>query len=471
LRLHSMNQPMEAARCYFHALELQPDFFEAAYNLGTLLLELGQVQEAIACYRRALELQPNSGRAWGNLGIASRKAGQSGIAVECLRKALLFQPHAPDVLNNLGNALRAEQQYDEAILCLREAVVHAPAEAGFHLSLGHVLRDSGRVEEAMESINRALQLQPAFADAHWDLAYLFLLMGDFTRGFAEYEWRWRRADFRPRRFSRPLWQGQDLAGRAILVHAEQGAGDTIQFVRLVTRLAARGARVVLECSALLRPLLESMEGVDRIFCKGDVLPEFDYHVPLLSLPHRLELTQESIPADVPYLQVPNRRQCSLPAPRENHGPLKVGFVWRGSSRHENDRQRSIPLDLLVPLFMLPDVAPFSLQVSPSAELSIEVSRHPDLVDLSPLIGDFAETASLITQLDLVISVDTSVAHLAGALGRPVWTLLPFAPDWRWLLDRADSPWYPTMRLFRQPTPGDWVGVVQQVVTALRHFQH
>lgn len=467
VQFQARNQKLEAARCYFQALQLQPRFFEAAFNLAGLLQEMGQVAEAIACYRQALELKPHSAPAWGNLGVALRDAGQNRDAIDCFHQALRCQPEAPEVLNNLGNALRAEEQPLEAIACFREAVRHSPTNVGIQANLANALRDVGRLDEAVETLQHAIKLQPDYAQAHWDLAFVWLLKGDFVRGFEEHEWRWRRTDFAPRQFAAPLWCGENLAGRTLLVHAEQGAGDAIQFVRFVSLLAAQGARVVLECPRSLVALFESVAGVQQVIAKGDPLPECDWQVPLLSVPHRLGNTLETIPASVPYLRPPPSRRVPLPSTSGDHrAALRVGLAWRGNPQYQNDRRRSLSLATLEPLFDLPGVAFYSLQVPPSAEFADEAAHRVGLINLENLIRDFSDTAALMEQLDLVISSDTSVAHLAGALARPVWVLLPFAPDWRWLRERADSPWYPTMRLFRQAAPGDWASVGQNICSAL-----
>ena len=466
------NQKLDAARGYMRALQLQPGFFEAAFNLAVVLQEMGQGEEAIACYRQALHLKPNYAPAWGNLGVALRDAGQNRDAIDCFHQALGCEPEAPDVLNNLGNALRAEEESALAIACFHAALRRSPANAGIMANLGNALREVGRVDEAAETLQHAIQLQPDYAEAHWDLAAIRLLQGDFARGFAEYEWRWRRADFPPRQFTAPLWGGERLTGRTLLVHAEQGAGDAIQFVRFVSALAARGARVVLECPRALAALFESVGGVQRVIVRGDPLPEFDWHVPLLSLPHRLGAGMDLLAASVPYLRPPLGRQVPLPPTRRDHpAALRVGLAWCGNPQHKNDRRRSMSVAALEPLFTVTGAAFYSLQVAPTAECAGEAANRDALIGLEHLIHDFADTAALMAQLDLVISVDTSVAHLAGALGCPVWVLLPFAPDWRWLLERDDNPWYPTMRLFRQPAPGDWTSVVQQVRSALAGALH
>ena len=427
---------------------------------------MAKLGEAIACYRQALHAKPDFGPAWGNLGVALRTSRQTEAAIASLRRALLLQPAAPDLLNNLGLALRTGQQHAEAITCFTRALGHAPGDAEIRLNLGNTFREAGRPAEAADALREAIRLRPDFAEAHWDLAFALLLQGDFPSGFEEYEWRWRRPDNQPRQLTAPLWRGENPAGRRLLVYAEQGAGDAIQFVRFVRNLAERGARVVLECPTALAALFATVEGAEAVVCRGAALPECDWQVPLLSLAHRLGVTLGSIPNTVPYLRPPRERRLGLSNSGKPGGRLKVGIVWQGNPQHENDRQRSLPFGLLESVLSLPGVAFYSLQVPAAPEGARPSAGGESLIDLSGLIHDFADTAALVSQLDLVISVDTSVAHLAGALGRPVWLLLPFAPDWRWLLGRNDSPWYPTARLFRQPAAGDWRSVLQEVREAL-----
>ena len=468
VRLQARNEKLEAARSYVLALQLQPRFFEAAFNLAVLLQGMGQADEAIACYRQALEVKPHYAPAWGHLGVALRDTGQNREAMDCFRQALRLKPDAADVVNNLGNLLRAENELTEAVACFRTAARLSPASAGIQANLGNALRDLGCLDEAVEALHLAIRLQPDYADAHWDLAFTWLLQGDFLRGFEEHEWRWRRTDFPPRQLATPLWHGENPTGRTLLVHAEQGAGDAIQFVRFASLLADQGARVILECPGALVALFQSVKGVQQVIAKGDPLPAFDWHVPIMSLPHRLGVTLNSLPSAVPYLQPPPDRQ--LPLPRRDvgcKGALRVGLVWRGNPQHKNDAHRSMPLASLERLFSLSNVEFFNLQLQSLAATVRETAPHQALIELQPLIHDFSDTAVLMRQLDLIIAVDTSVAHLAGALALPVWLLLPFAPDWRWLLKREDCPWYPTMRIIRQPRPGDWTSVVTEIDNGLR----
>ncbi len=471
LQCQAQGRRLEAARCYLDALKVFPLFFQAAYNLGLTFQELGGVGEAIACYRQAVAIKPDFEMAWGNLGLALRDAGQLQEAMECFHRVLRIRPGARAALNNLGNAWRSLLDHRQAIACFQEALRTAPGDIEIHLNLGNTWRESGHLDEAEKSLRRALELRPDFAEAHWDLAFVLLLRGDFRRGFEEYEWRWRRAHFTPAQFPMPPWRGEDPRGRNLLVWVEQGAGDAIQFVRLVRVLAGRGARVALECLPSLAPLLGSAEGVDRVIPRGEPLEGFDGQVPLLSLPNLLGLTLDTVPGNTPYLGVPAGRQAPLPVPGDGRGRSRsVGLVWQGHPEHKNDRHRSIPFERLEPLLDTPGVTFYSLQVGAAAAAPPVRPPSGKLIDLAPMIHDFGDTATLIQQLDLVISVDTSAIHLTGALGKPGWLLLPCAPDWRWLLGRDDSPWYPTLRLFRQPRPGDWDTVVRDVRQALLRGQ-
>jgi hypothetical protein len=316
----------------------------------------------------------------------------------------------------------------------------------------------------MRAYEDALYFQPDHSDAHWNRALLHLLLGEFDRGWLEYEWRWLKFPEVRRYFAKPLWDGFDISGKTILLHAEQGFGDTIQFVRFAPLVAARGATVNLECQPELEGLFQHVPGVARTVSRGDPLPPFDIHCPLMSLPRALGIDITNVPNQVPYLQVDqnllHKWERKL---KEYEGCQKVGLVWGGAKTHPRDAERSIPLDALAALNRLHGVRLFSLQ----KDIARQASAATGWIDFTAELHDFAETAALTANLDLVIGVDTAVVHLAGALGKPAWTLLPHSPDWRWLLGRDDSPWYPTMRLFRQAVPGDWSGVIGRVVELLQ----
>ena len=321
-------------------------------------------------------------------------------------------------------------------------------------------RTRGALAPAMAAYRRAIALRPDYAEAHNALGQAHLLSGDFAPGWRHCEWRWPDA-CPPQPLTVPLWRGEDIAGKTVLLFHEQGLGDTVQFVRYVRPVAALGARVVLAVQPPLAALLRGLPEA-RVVTAGERLPAVDLQAPLLGVPRLLGTTLATIPAEVPYL----RAAADRPRPwlERLAGPgLKVGVAWAGNPRHLKDSARSIPWEVFRALVVLPGIRVFSLQLGSNAPLG------RGMVDLAPLLGDFADTAAALERLDLCISADTAVAHLAGALGRPLWALLPFMPDWRWLLGRADSPWYPTARLFRQAGPGDWAGVIDQVTTALRRM--
>lgn len=463
------HQPIEAARYLFQAVKLQPGYFDALYNLGLVLQEMNQVAEAVACYEQALRINPDYVPAWNNLGVAHKTSGRPAQAAECHRRAIRLEPKGSSSYNNLANALRAMDQPAEAIRELQTALGWDASSPVLWHNLGNAFREAGRVDESVAAFEHSLRAEPTLVEAHWDLAFSLLLKGDLVRGWEEYEWRWRRKDHPPREFAQPPWQGEDVNGMRLFVYAEQGAGDTIQFARYLPELARLGARVVLECPRSLVKLMGAVQGLEQVIAKGDALPVFDRHCALMSLARGFKTTVDSIPASVPYLGCRGDARELPRAPQANPKDLKIGLVWAGNPTHQNDQRRSIPTELLQPLLALAGATFFSLHVRQGG-----AARAPGLesrwVDLSTSIRDYADTAAFVSQLDLVISVDTSVAHLAGALGRPVWLLLPCAPDWRWLLGRVDSPWYPSARLFRQPQPGDWKTVIAQVVAALVGFK-
>jgi len=464
------SQKLEAARYLFQAVKIQPAYFDALYNLGLVLQELDKLSEAIACYEQALRVNPDFAQAWNNLGVAHHKAGRSAQAVDCHRRAISLQPRVSSYYNNLANALRGLDRPTEAIREIQTALQFDPSSSLLRHNLGNALREAGRIDESVAAFEDLLRAEPSMAEAHFDQAFSLLLGGDMGRGWEGYDWRWRLKDHAPPpEFAQPAWQGEEIKGLRLFIYAEQGAGDCIQFARYLPELARLGAKVILECPGSLVRLFGTIQGLEQVIAKGDAIPAFDRSCALMSLARCFKTTVDSIPASVPYLRSPGRTP-ELPRVAKAHpDDLKIGLVWAGNPAQQNDRHRSIPLEILQPLLACSGATFYSLQV----KLQPASSLHPlesRFVDLSPLIRDYSDTAALVGQLDLVISVDTSVAHLAGALGSPVWLLLPCAPDWRWLLGRTDSPWYPTMRLFRQPQPGDWPAVVRQVAGELAGFR-
>ncbi len=446
----------------------------AAYRntLGNVLLALDNAEHAEASFRRAVDLDPGLAEAHNNLGNALLRLDRADEAVGCYRRALEIRPRYAEAHCNLGSALRKQGRLEQAQACYEKALAINPEYVTALSNLGQTLHERALYREALASLDKAVSLDPAHADAHANRAVLLLLLGRFAEGWAEYEWRWKVAGFTTERrdFPQPRWDGSDLDGRTVLLHAEQGLGSAIQFVRYAPLVAARNGTVVVECQ---KPLLRLFSGltigeappVARVVARGDALPHFDVQAPLMSLPALLGTEIGSIPRKTPYLAA---EPAAYAACRDRLGPFpgpRVGLAWAGNPRHVNDHNRSMPASCLRPLLRAGGATFFSLQMG-SAAKDLDELAGGAVHDLSPEINDFADTAAIIANLDLVISVDTAVAHLAGALGRPVWLLLPFVGEWRWLLDREDSPWYPTMRLFRQKAPGDWSGVVERVAEAL-----
>jgi tetratricopeptide (TPR) repeat protein len=455
----------ECERCYREALRLDPTYAEAHCNLGGLLIKLGRLDEAEVNLREACKLNSCFPEALNNLSDLLRLQGRPEEAEACCREALRLKPDNVPAQLTLGNALRESGRFQEAEACYRAALDHNPDWPQALNNLGTVLFDLGRPDEAIQSLRTAASKKPDYPDAHFNLGVALLLAGQFDEGWREYEWRWKqdRKKSQLRGFRQPLWDGGDIGDRVLLLHAEQGLGDTLQFCRFVPAIAA-GRRVILEVQRPLVPLLAGLPGIETIVAHGDPLPPFDLHCPLLSLPRVLGTTLETIPQLASYLRAdPQRAAAWRQRVRQLNG-LRVGLAWAGNQTMSGDQRRSIPLEQFSELADLPGVSFVSLQKGAAASQSPPpgLSLHEWTEDLH----DFGETAALIEALDLVISVDTAVAHLAGALGRPVWLLNRFDRCWRWLLNRDDSPWYPTLRQFRQPQPGDWSSVLKGVRTEL-----
>ena len=461
----------EAALCYVQALRINPNHANAHNNLGLAFSAQGKLDEAVAYYRRALALKPDYAEAYSNLGNALKGQRKWEEAVGCYHRALELKPDYAEAHSNLGNALADQGKLEEAIKCYHRALQLKPDYVDAHLNLGCSFCDQGKLDEAFVCYRRALALKPDFADAHWNHSLLMLLTGDFERGWAEYEWRWQTKlkYFQPRGFSQPLWDGRPLAGRTILLHDEQGLGDTIQFVRYAPLVKERVGTVLFECHPRLLPLLKESAGIDQIVARGAPLPPFDVRMPLLSVPAIFGSTLVNIPAPVPYLRADSERIAYWAKELAGLRGLRIGIAWQGDSDNTKDRQRSVSLAQFEPLAQVNDVRLVSLQKGPGAGQLHALAGRLTVFDLGDRLdaeAAFIDTAAVMMNLDLIVAVDTAVAHLAGALGVPVWLALPFVPDWRWLLEREDSPWYPQHRLFRQKRPGDWSEVFERIAGAL-----
>jgi tetratricopeptide (TPR) repeat protein len=444
------------------ALELRPDYAEALNNLGTALQAKGQLADALAAYRRATEIRPDFSEAHHNLGTALLQNRQPEEALACERVALMLRPAYPDAYNGLGNALKARGELDSAAAAYRQALALRSPYVEAENNLGNALREMGRLDEAAQQYRRTITLKPDLASAHFNLAATLLLQGNFEQGWPEHEWRWGVGELigYEQKFTQPMWDGGDLSGRTILLHAEQGFGDTIQFVRYAQLVKQRSGRVILAVPTELRRLMQGIAGVDQLIAHRDQRPDFDVHCPLLSLPLVMKTRLETIPAPIPYLRADRQLSSRWRQRLSGDDSVKVGLAWAGRPTHVHDHLRSIATALLSPLVEVPNATFVSLQKG-------RTDASLPILDWTAELHDFADTAALIDNLDLVISVDSAMAHLAGAMGKPVWMLLQFIPDWRWLLDRSDSPWYPTMRIFRQPKRADWGGPLAQVIEELR----
>jgi Flp pilus assembly protein TadD len=500
------HRQFEPARASFEqALRCDPADADAHNNLGVVFREQGQLDEATACFHRALALHPDHAGAHNNLGRVCEDRGRLEEAAARYRLALCHEPGNASFHNNLGNALTRLSRSDEALSCYQQAVRLHSTEPVFHSNLANALTLAGRPEEAEACCKQALRLRPTFADARHNLAITlgaqgrfaealrhnaqalqlepehpgarncralwWLQQGDFAHGWPEYEWRWQVAGVTRRTFREPAWGGSPLKGRVILLHAEQALGDTLQFIRYAPLVKERGGTVIVECQPALTRLLATCPGIDHLVPHGSPLPPFDVQAALLSLPSLIGTTLETLPTNVPYLFADAGLVAAWRQELAGAAALKVGIAWQGSPTFAGDRLRSAPLRHFLPLARVDGVRLFGLQKGPARDQIRAVARQFTVTDLGSTLdeagGAFLDTAAVMMNLDLVITTDTAVAHLAGALGVPVWVALSVGPDWRWLLDREDCPWYPTMRLFRQPQLHAWDEVFERMAAELR----
>jgi tetratricopeptide (TPR) repeat protein len=458
---------LEAAVVSFrHAVAANPRAAEAHFNLANTLRELKRFDEAEASYRAALAARPNYMKAMINLGNVLLDRKRHDEAIEVLRGAVALDPNYSKAHLNLGSALRDSRRFDEAVAALVTAVELDPKSAEAHNNLGTALQARAQFDEAVREYEQALRLDAELADAHFSLGTQLLRQGQLARGFAEYEWRWKCKSFSTRRFEQPRWDGAPLAGRTILLHAEQGLGDTLQFVRYAADVKRGGGTVILECQQVLMKLLRSVAGVDQFVAPGALATGFDVECPLLSLPGVLGLPITEL-ARGAYLAAEAARLERWREKLADVRGFRVGIAWQGNPEHLFDGQRSVPLARFAPLAAIRGVRLVSLQKGFGSEqlagCGFDVYTLGDELDAD---GAFVDTAAVMKQLDLVIACDTAAAHLAGALGVPVWVALSAHGDWRWFADRADSPWYPTMLLFRQARLDRWDDVFGRIAAAL-----
>jgi tetratricopeptide (TPR) repeat protein len=465
---YALKRPAEALQCFDKALALAPDDADILYQHANALLSLERTHDALAELQIVLARKPQHFEARLNNGLAQAKLGFTEGALADFEAALALAPQHPVAHYNRGVALIKLGRYTEAVAANDRAIAAAPQHGGAWLNRGKALAQLRRLDEAIASYGEVLALRKDYADAHFNQALALLTIGDYRRGFAEYEWRWRRTGMPPQQSrGRPLWLGEySLAGKTILLHAEQGLGDTIQFARYVPLVAAQGAKVLLEVQPELNSLLSRLEGAAAVVARGQTPPPLDLHCPLGSLPLALKTELQTVPAPTSYLSADeahlqkwSARLHQIPSPR-------VAIAWSGNPAHDNDRNRSVPFGALAPLFRT-GANLISIQRDLRSEDAERLAAETRLTHVGGELDDFSDTAAVLALCDLVISVDTAPVHLAGAMGRPVWVLVPFAPDWRWTLDGESTPWYPSARLFRQESPDDWHAVIARVAAALK----
>ena len=435
----------EAVACLRQALRLKPDQAEAHNNLGNVLRKQGNAAEAEASYRQALRLRPDYAQTHYNLGLVLAQQERLPEAVDCYRHALMLKPEYAEALTDLGKALADLGKLAEAVDCYHQALRLKPDSAEANNNLGVVLAYQNRPAEAAACYQEAVRKRPDYADAHVNLAHVMLLRGDFEHGWSEYEWRWRCKEFLPPSCPQPSWNGSCIQGRTILLLAEQGLGDTLQFVRYAPLVQQQGARVMVQCRAPVVRLLQTCTGIDRLVPTGTAPPPFDVQASLLSLPGIMGTTLRTIPARVPYLFADPDLRAGWKEQLRAASGFRVGIVWQGNPEHKRDQERSVPFRAFAPLADVPGVRLVGLQKGHGREQLPALASRLGVLDVAEQFEDLADTAAAIVNLDLVITVDTAVGHLAGALGVPVWLALPLVADWRWLEDRQESPWYPSIR--------------------------
>jgi len=506
LILEGLGRCDEAVTAYGKAVALKPGYYQAYHNVAVAMVAQGSYAAAADNCKKAISLNPGYAQAWNTMGYALEKQGKTDEAIECyryavncepdfvepynhlgvllnekllheqaaatLQKAIEIDPEYAEVYSNLGIALNQLERFDDAIENFRHAIRLDPNFCEAHYNLANSLRDKGLCKEAVEHYKRAIELNSDYAQAYWNLSLTLLLSGNFADGWPLYKWR-RNADLRVltnfHRSGKSRWDGSSFAGKSLFVHYEQGLGDNIQFARYLPMVKARGGTVIFQTLKPVIGLLHGFPGIDRIVEYNpdeSVSYSFDIYASLLDMPQIFGTTVETIPAVVPYIFA-DASKTHRWAERITEGDFKIGIAWAGSPTHGNDRYRSCSLEDFARLADIAGVRLYSLQKGQAAEQIAYFADTINVVDLGKDFADFTDTAAAVENLDVVVSVDTSVLHLAGAMGKTVWALLPFAPDWRWMLEREDSPWYPTMKLFRQQTLGQWEPVFERIAEAIK----
>ena len=433
------------------------------FLLGMVLHKTGRITEAVEWLTRAARLQPDDARIFSGLGLAWQKLGDFTKASKYFTRATELDPRTANYFYSLGNAVYQLDELERATAAFQRAVELNPNDAESWNNLGKCFKELNRVDESIAAYDHALEIDPCYLLALQGRSISLLTAGRLAEGYRDYELRW--LTLKPRDFAAPRWAGQDIPGKTLFLHAEQGYGDGIQSARYPKLASPRCAHVILECRPELKSLFIHSDVADKVIAYGEEIPPFDFYTSVISLPGLLNFNLNNIPGDVPYLKAPPARQPLT----SSRGNLKVGLVWAGSPTHSDDANRSIPLAMLAPVLAVPCVSFYSLQMPVPQRDAATLNDFPNLIILERF-EDYFATASVISELDLIISADTSVAHLAGALGKPVWNMIQFAPDWRWFGQFGErTPWYCTMRLFRQPRRRDWFPVIARVAAELFHY--
>ena len=462
---------LDAAEQYLRrAIAIWPNDPAFHNNLSEVYRRQERWDEAIACCRRAIELAPRAAQLHNNLGVLEKQVKRYEAALASLQRAVELDPRGGHIHYNLANLYCEMHRLSEAESSFRRALEFTPDSFDVHNNLANVLEVQGRWSEALEHLEAALRANGSYAQAHRNRALIRLLMGNFAEGWPEYEWRWQVPGTRQLDFPRARWNGESLEGRTILLCAEQGLGDTLQFIRYAALVQERGGRLTVQCPGMLHPILSRTAGIDRFAAAEGSAERFDCYAPLMSLPAIFGTTLETVPAKIPYLFADPLRVARMREALSTVGELKVGINWQGSQGFAGDFYRSVPLSSYAPVAQVEGIKLYSLQRGFGREQLAAVADRWQITDFGDEFdrdGAFMDSAALMINLDLVITTDTAIAHLAGGLGVPVWVALQFSPNWRWLLDRADSPWYPTLRVFRQPRFGDWSHVFHQIAAELQ----
>jgi hypothetical protein len=461
----------EALASYDQAIRIKPDYANAYSNRGVALQELKRLDEALASCDQAIAIKPDYADAYSNRGNALQEFKRLDEALESYDQAIAIKPDYADAFFNRGNALKELNRLDEASASYDQAIRIKPDYADAYSNRGVTLKELKRLDEALASYDQAIAIKPDYADAYWNMSLALLLCGKFDQGWASYEWRWKSKSLTEtigtiRNFTQPLWLGeQSLQDKTILLYSEQGLGDTIQFSRYVHLVVKLGANVILEVQPSLVKLLKDVEGVSQILAKGEPLPEFDYQCPLMSLPLAFKTILATIPSSPRYIQADEQNKNNWQAKLGEKTKSRVGIVWSGSTGHTNDHNRSLTLEKIVS-YLPTHIQYICLQKEFREIDKAALVENPHIEFYGSELNDFTDTAALCELMDVIITVDTSVAHLAAALGKPTWILLPFVPDWRWLLDRDDCPWYSTAKLYRQEKINDWAGALEKIKSDL-----